>query len=251
MIDINENIVELSEKKKKLFVEYENLPDGRLYIRKNSYYNITGKTEKTISNDHKKISSLVRKKILKVMIKNIDQNLILLRKIDKHWGAISEHEIISQLTSPYDKIPYNYYFHPNVVIFLSQIHGNPSFEEKNYKTLGGLAVRSKSEAVIGSIFEELKVPFQYERPFKSSSKIMYPDFTLIHPYTGEILIWEHFGLTDDNSYRSKMIEKLEFYEKAGFMVNKNLVTTYEFHLKNPSKIRSFVANFLRNGKLKI
>ena len=55
----------------------------------------------------------------------------------------------------------------------------------------------------------------------------YPDFTIRHPKTGEIIYWEHFGLMDDPSYYQKTFSKLQLYASYGIIPSINLITTYE------------------------
>ena len=55
----------------------------------------------------------------------------------------------------------------------------------------------------------------------------YPDFTIMHPKTGKLLYWEHFGLMDAPEYRDKAFRKLRIYADHGILPGINLITTYE------------------------
>jgi len=57
--------------------------------------------------------------------------------------------------------------------------------------------------------------------------VVYPDFTIRHPRTGEFFWWEHFGMMDKQVYAKNVAEKLQLYAAAGIIPFVNLITTYE------------------------
>lgn len=82
---------------------------------------------------------------------------------------------------------------------------------------------------------EYGIPFRYEAALWLDDKVYYPDFTILHQETAKIIYWEHFGLMDSPSYRSKAFEKMETYIKNGIFPMDNLLMTYEFG-ENPLDI---------------
>lgn len=54
-----------------------------------------------------------------------------------------------------------------------------------------------------------------------------PDFTVMNIRTGEVYLYEHFGMMDDIDYVDKNVKKLELYEKNGYLLGNNLVITHE------------------------
>ncbi len=88
-------------------------------------------------------------------------------------------------------------------------------------------VRSKSEAMIAKILMMNKIPFRYECALHLGEAVVYPDFTIRHPSTGEFYYWEHFGMMDDSSYCKKTYSKLQLYSQNGIIPSINLITTYE------------------------
>lgn len=96
-----------------------------------------------------------------------------------------------------------------------------------HKTSSGHLVRSKSEAIIDMALTNNNIPFRYECALYIGSKVIYPDFTIKHPATGEIILWEHHGKMDDPEYCQKTFSKLEVYASAGYIPGINLITTYE------------------------
>ena len=100
-------------------------------------------------------------------------------------------------------------------------------EQLIHKTITGEKVRSKSEAFIYSCLIAKKIPFRYECALHLDKKTYYPDFTIRHPRTGELIYWEHFGKMDDRGYARKTYAKLEHYQYHGIIPSVNLITTYE------------------------
>ncbi|MBQ2706359.1 MAG: hypothetical protein IJF60_06040 [Agathobacter sp.] len=110
----------------------------------------------------------------------------------------------------------------------SEYETNPKFpEQKLHKTSSGILVRSKSEALIERALFENRVPFRYECALGLGSVIIYPDFTIMHPVTGEIFYWEHFGMMDNPRYVKNTGEKLQLYMTHEIIPSINLITTYE------------------------
>ena len=95
------------------------------------------------------------------------------------------------------------------------------------KAVGGLMVRSKSEAFIANELSGRGIPFRYECLLEVDGLTYYPDFTIIHPITHETIYWEHLGLMDDAEYREKAKRKLVNYTRAGIIPGVNLIITYE------------------------
>ena len=106
-------------------------------------------------------------------------------------------------------------------------------ENLKIKTLKGDFVRSKSECMIADNLYMKGIPYRYEweRYFDSGNYypgcFLAPDFTIRHPKTGELIIWEHFGLMDNPEYAAQAAEKIRRYTDAGFIAGKNLIVTFE------------------------
>ena len=100
-------------------------------------------------------------------------------------------------------------------------------ELKKHVTPMGVLVRSKSEALIAGILELYGLEYQYEKRMTLGGRSFYPDFTLANVLSGELIYWEHFGLTHDSEYRKVMAEKLAVYEEHGILPWKNLIITFD------------------------
>lgn len=105
---------------------------------------------------------------------------------------------------------------------------NPAHPEQLlHKTVSGMYVRSKSEAIIALLLSTHQIPFRYECALTLGNITVYPDFTIRHPVTDEIFYWEHFGMMDHEPYRSNALSKLELYASKGIYPSQQLITTYE------------------------
>lgn len=98
-----------------------------------------------------------------------------------------------------------------------------------HKTVFNLFVRSKSESLIAIALAEKGIPFRYECELELSSLGLkrYPDFTLKHPLTGEIIYYEHFGMIDNPQYYTDFCQKIREYSTEGIILGKNLICTFE------------------------
>lgn len=106
---------------------------------------------------------------------------------------------------------------------------NP-YPEKPYRTAKGDYVRSKSEVIIADELYVNQIPYDYEKPLslEGARYPVYPDFTICTPHQKQVVLWEHCGLMNDQSYRDKWERKKKLYERAGICEWKgNLISTYE------------------------
>lgn len=125
---------------------------------------------------------------------------------------------------------------------------NPAKKEikpGNYciKTKSGLFVRSKAEMLIADTLLKHGIPYHYEMPFliKPTGQILYPDFTVMDPETGEKTIWEHAGMLDKPDYVDIFLRKMELYLMEGIFPGHGMIVT--FHTMTPSEIERIVKLF--------
>ncbi|SFR82863.1 hypothetical protein SAMN04487829_2430 [Pseudobutyrivibrio sp. NOR37] len=105
---------------------------------------------------------------------------------------------------------------------------NPNYKSQlTFTCPSGNVVRSKSEVFIDMALHQKSIPYRYECKLLIGDREFYPDFTLIHPLTKEIIYWEHFGKMDDADYANKAMAKMKLYHSAGIIPGKNLIITFE------------------------
>ena len=136
-------------------------------------------------------------------------------------------ELSSWMNAPYDTNP----LHP---------------EHRIHKTISGHLVRSKSEAIIDTFLYMNRIPFRYECSLHLGEITLYPDFTILHPLTGTIFYWEHFGLIDQSDYRDHTAAKLQHYISHGIIPTSNLIITCETkgHPLSPELVEKMVKLYL-------
>ena len=118
---------------------------------------------------------------------------------------------------------------------------NPSHPESLvFKAPKRQFVRSKSEAIIAQSLFDSRIPYRYEAAQVIDDITFYPDFSILHPLTGRLYIWEHFGLADQTNYQSNMLNKTRMYINNGFIPGDNLILTYE------TKDRPLDINYVQN-----
>jgi ATP-dependent DNA helicase RecQ len=83
--------------------------------------------------------------------------------------------------------------------------------DRQYQTLSGDMVRSKSEVIIANILYESGIPFEYEAPLQAADgSKRWPDFTI--KWQGQEFYWEHWGMLDDEDYARNAARKREWYQ---------------------------------------
>lgn len=89
---------------------------------------------------------------------------------------------------------------------------NKKYPEKlNIKGTQGKYLRSKSEAMIDNVLFRKRIPFRYENQLVLDGMVIYPDFTIRHPKTGEYYYWEHTYETNDCPIGMERIEQMAEY----------------------------------------
>lgn len=94
--------------------------------------------------------------------------------------------------------------------------------------VNGHAMRSKSEVIFAEILLSLGVYYHYEEEIiLPNGEMVCPDFTIMDPYTHEVIYFEHFGMLDDPEYAAKTFEKIKKYANNGIFINERLFCTFE------------------------
>lgn len=105
---------------------------------------------------------------------------------------------------------------------------NPHYaSELKIKVHDNLFVRSKSESMIAVMLMRYQIPFRYECQLQIDNKVVYPDFTILHPKTKKLIYWEHFGMTDKYKYCRDNYSKLIDYCGQDIWLGENLILTSE------------------------
>ena len=227
---IVKQIKQIEEKIKKL-------PEGKLNCAGNGkyckWYQSDGKRNVYIHKKNQTLAEQLAAKKYLVLLKNdLQQELEAIEAyLKKHQSSLGQAERLLVEPSEYQKL-LSPYFKPNSQELLewqnSPFEQNTKYKENLIiKTSSGRYVRSKSEALIEMALYRKQIPFRYECALQLGKWIIYPDFTIRHPNTGEIYYWEHFGKMDDTEYAEKAFLKLERYNAHRIVPSIQLITTFE------------------------
>lgn len=227
----------LEQKLKTIQKQLESLPDGTLictrngnrykwYQSKDHAYNYIPKSNLTLAEQ------LARKKYLSLLFSDIlHEKEAIHAYLEKHNAEPGQAEqllikspefrrLLSPTFAPLSKELYEWAQAP--------FDSNPLNPEKLIiKTVSGHLVRSKSEALIDMVLHTNKIPFRYECALHLGNCIVYPDFTIRHPRTGDTYYWEHFGMMDFHRYSKKTGARLQQYIDHNITPSIQLITTYE------------------------
>lgn len=187
-------------------------------------------TEKNITKDASLLRKLVNKRIGKEIRERAEENIQFLQKLKKHYRPNEPEYILSTLPGAYREASKHIGFRcakRHGVMQTRQYNFNPNVHI--HETLSGIKVRSKSEMIIANALTTYGIPFLYEKPFPypaANGKYYEPDFTFELPF-GDMKIWENLGLLNDLSYCEHNAQKLNLYQKHGFVIGKNLLITQD------------------------
>lgn len=213
--------------------ELTNFPEGELFIYSNMnkysrwYVINNNKKEYLPRTEYQLAAALAQKKLLSL------QRDYLLAKIN---GIKSYCKKVSRSD---DKLK-EFLSHPEYIALTNSNNSTGSLwatEEYNtcpkhtdqlsFTCPSGKLVRSKSEVFIDMALNQHHIPYRYECELVLGKSTFYPDFTIKHPVTDEILYWEHFGLMEDKLYCQNAYRKLQVYADNGIIPGKNLIVTFE------------------------
>jgi len=225
---LEHRIVDVQERLKQL-------PKGNLICAKNGkyykWYRFDGKVTSYISKSQRKLAEqLALKRYLKLLEKELLAEQKAVRSFLTHYPhkresqLLFEHEEYCALLKSFVR-PLSQELLEWQEAAYDKSEKYP--EQLMHKCGSGLVVRSKSEAMIATFLQMNRIPFRYECAFRLDRGIVYPDFTIRHPRTGETYYWEHFGLMDDLDYARKFCSKMQMYTMNGIIPSIQLITTYE------------------------
>ena len=217
--------------------QLQTLPEGKLVCSRNhnryKWYISDGHTKVYLPKKERKLAEqLAVKKYLTTLQNDLLNEKKAIDSYLKHFNSdthqaqrlLTEESGYQQLLAPYF-IPLSQE--------LSAWMNSPYEQSTKYpellihKTISGHYVRSKSESMIATSLHINHIPFRYECALSLGSSIIYPDFTIRHPHTGQFYYWEHFGRMDDPSYYKNVYPKLMLYNSHGIVPSLQLITTFE------------------------
>ena len=145
--------------------------------------------------------------------------------IERAWAEVARQRQEARIAAQQQAIASGTVYHP---------------EHLKHKNMKGEINRSKSEIIVGNVYESLKIPYSYEekiyRPQDAPPEAWeikhrlnipdcyVPDFTVTLP-DGTKKYHEHLGRMDDEDYMETWKKKMILYYWAGVIPGKNLIIT--------------------------
>ena len=243
-------VMKLNEYKDKLAkanAELLTLTDGSLTKRGKFYCHMVNRKQVGITKNEKLKQQLCRRKHLLTRKKELSNNIAILERIQGKIQETTDEEIISSFTGAYSEMPRNYFYHPSVEKWLTDPHIESLFrpEDLKYFSNKGTKLRSKSEALIANKLEDYNLFYRYEPKIKlKNGTTIYPDFAIIDLYTGEIILWEHFGALHIEGYEKKMNKKMADYLELGYIPFETIIYTFESDVLNPERLKYLIEKII-------
>lgn len=243
---------ELASKIKALETKIATLPGGNFFCSRNGgrykWFHNDGHHQIYIPKKNRQLAEqLATRKYLSLQSEELQQEK---RAIDFYLRHHSTASLSRQLLAhpEYQELLKSYFSLPEASKEWSNVPypKNPKHPEHLiHKTISGNLVRSKSETIIDMVLYTNRIPYRYECALELDEFFTYPDFTIMHPITGKLFYWEHFGLMDDPQYCQKHFLKLQNYVSHGIIPSINLITTYETknHPLDPELVENLVKHY--------
>lgn len=238
----NCNLVEkerlrLEKKLKAAYEQMKDLPDGTLHCKASGKYRkMYIKDNGTVTYINRTMRPLAEKlavkKYLSLLIEELQLDIKFLDSyLATYQNGSRKSELLLSKTSEYQKLLTSY-FKPvssEMIVWMNAPYDqNTNYPEHLiHSSCTGHMLRSKSESLIDIALYMYQIPFRYECALQLGLLIFYPDFTIRHPHTGQIIIWEHFGMMDDPVYAKNAYDKLQIYAQNGYIPSVNMIITFE------------------------
>ena len=226
------------------------LPPGHLIARK-----VTRKTRYSqringrdygITQKPDVISQLARKGYIDALIEEIKSYLNTPLKDMPLLAPLTHQQLVHSLPPALQGLPDTYFYLSTLDAWLSQpTNTNPNYKDKLiYPTNNGLLVRSKEEVILSNTFTAHNIPHKFEVPYQLGNQTLYPDFTILNPYTGKQFILEHHGAFHLKNYGEISHKKIVSYTTNNLQLNDTLIITYSDDIKKLERLQEIIKNII-------
>ena len=211
-------------------------PDGKLLCARNTtrckWYISDGHSQKYLPKKERKLAEqLAAKKYYTALLNDLQREKKATDLYLKYCPQTRQSEQLLSNSSDFSKLLAPHFLTESKKLLNwmnAPYERNAKYPEQLvHKTISGNLVRSKSEVLIDMLLYTHKIPFRYECALQLGDITLYPDFTLLHPFTNQIFYWEHFGRMDDFTYSKNTYNKLQLYNSHGIIPSLHLITTFE------------------------
>ena len=241
--------MELEKKMLKLIgKELKVLPGGRLK-RGAGGRSVYENQNHSLPPDGKRARDIARRNLLEVKKRTIEENLKMQERLAKKYKSYRDDKVLERMSTVYGNIIEAAWKKAaqqrqaaRIAAQQQAIARGTAYhaEHLKHKNMKGEINRSKSEIIVGNVYDSLKIPYSYEEriywpqdappeawAIKRQLNIpdyYVPDFTCILP-DGTKKYHEHLGKMDDEEYMETWKKKMILYYWAGVIPGKNLIIT--------------------------
>jgi len=153
--------------------------------------------------------------------------------------------LIVSFPKAYQTVPKSYFYHPSIEEWLAKPQRkNELFTENEIYTYNGINYRSLAERIIAEQIDKYGLLFQYDTVYDLGIEQVSIDFVVVNPWNAKTVIWEHFGAFNKSKYADSMNQKMDTYIKLGYSQSKNLIATYQYHIRNTERIRELIETII-------
>ncbi|MBQ8030221.1 MAG: hypothetical protein IJ260_01590 [Butyrivibrio sp.] len=230
----------LEDEIRELEKELKTMPAGTLVYNRTTkngkdYYSWYNQIEKagtrtrtslSKKNCFEEVSNLARKKFIKSLLDDKYNELqcvnyyLCHRKDEKYTAFLND-------DSPYYELLCSDNLTKKEWEYLEYNKSNDHPEHLIIPAPKGDLVRSKSEAMIAQVLFSHQIPYRYEEIHDIDGYPIATDFTVLHPKTKAIKLWEHLGLSDQLNYQQTIEFKMIHYLRDGYLPGYDLILTFE------------------------
>lgn len=216
-------------------------PKGYIVISKSHscyrfYYKTTKNSSLGIKLDKEKDKALIKTLCLKDYYSRVlfvaKEELKKIKKVldfEKKELIASIYEDLHPIRKSYIT-PLDIKLEDKIIAFVEDKGIDVKPEEGKYmvRTKRGEYVRSMAEYKIANSLLAAGIPYKYEFPYRAvDGHYLHPDFTVINKNTGEIFLWEHFGMMDKPDYvKNSFLYKINLYADDDIYIGKGLIVTF-------------------------
>lgn len=220
-----------------LDAQLKKLPEGKLYCAKDGdhfkWYHHTEEKDRYLGRKKRRLAeALAKKKYLSLLKEDLEHEKCAIEFYLRHhqprpWKSeflTIEKPQYQELLSPVFQLKSQEFEE-----WVNEPYTTNSLntDQLKYDTPTQIKVRSKSESLISMVLCNHHIPWRYECELQLGTNTYYPDFTILHPKTGEIYYWEHWGMIDNPTYSQHAFQKMQVYAKHGIYPSFQLISTYE------------------------
>lgn len=226
----------LHQSVKELREKLAGMPEGNLYIVKNGKYSkwflsLNGKKIFIPKSERELAKKMAVKKWSQILLRQSEQELEAVNAYLRNSSSDNADAFLEKHKEFLELVNSQTYVQDRIQNWINSPYPkNPqSYKGTLYRTLKGELVKSLAEKEIADALFLADIPYRYECgiSFDNGKTWFYPDFTIMHPQTGEIYLWEHFGMSELGYYCRKNANKLFVYFENGYVPGLNLICTAE------------------------